>query len=229
LSTETTYAAILKTVNAARDAGTNVVFDIDYRPVLWGLTEPGMGEDRFVASKAVSNVLHEVLPLADVIVGTMEEVRIAGGTEDTIDALRAIRNVSNAAIVLKLGADGYTVLEREIPATLDEATIYPGFPVEVFNVLGAGDAFMAGLLRGYLRGENWEQSCKLTNASGALVVSRHGCAPAIPSLTEIRQFIAEGSSHFRLREDSALEQLHWSATRYDAEREVLAFAFDHRT
>ncbi len=51
-----------------------------------------------------------------------------------------------------------------------------GVRVEVLNVLGAGDAFMSGLLRGYLNDEGWEQACRYANACGALVVSRHGCA-----------------------------------------------------
>ena len=61
----------------------------------------------------------------------------------------------------------------------------PGFPVEVFNVLGAGDAFMAGLLRGWVRDEPLEHALRYANACGALVVSRHGCAPAMPSWAEL--------------------------------------------
>ncbi|MBE1043471.1 hypothetical protein IH768_28420, partial [Escherichia coli] len=49
-----------------------------------------------------------------------------------------------------------------------------GVRVEVLNVLGAGDAFMYGLLRGYLNDEGWDQACRYANACGALVVSRHG-------------------------------------------------------
>ena len=52
------------------------------------------------------------------------------------------------------------------------------FPVEVLNVLGAGDAFLAGFLRGWVNDEPLVDCARYANACGALVVSRHGCAPA---------------------------------------------------
>eukprot|EP01136_Pigoraptor_vietnamica_P010690 Opistho-1_new@48631 len=54
LSQPSTYDACRKAITLARQAGTRVVLDIDYRPVLWGLTSPGMGEQRFVPSGEVS-------------------------------------------------------------------------------------------------------------------------------------------------------------------------------
>jgi len=221
-------AASFKAAQYAKSNGTRIVLDIDYRPVLWGLTGPGLGEERFVADTAVTQQLAEILPWCDVIVGTEEEFHIAGGSTDTVAALRNIRAKTAAALVLKLGPEGCTVFEADIPESIAENTIFPGFPVEVFNVLGAGDAFMSGLLRGYVAGLGWKESCQLANACGALVVSRHGCAPAIPSYAEAMYFIKNGSNHFRLREDQALEQLHWSSTRTRDFEEVLAFAFDHR-
>lgn len=220
--------ASFKAAECARASGTKVVFDIDYRPVLWGLTDLGLGEERFVANAAVSESVAEMLPFCDLIVGTEEEFHIAGGSTDTITALKAIREKTAATLVLKLGPQGCTVFEGTIPETLADNPVHAGFPVEVFNVLGAGDAFMSGLLRGYIHGLGWEDSCRLANASGALVVSRHGCAPAIPSYEEVRYFMAHGSPHRSVRHDAGLEQLHWSTTRHRDFPEVLAFAFDHR-
>ncbi|HCI00035.1 MAG TPA: 5-dehydro-2-deoxygluconokinase, partial [Alphaproteobacteria bacterium] len=70
---------------------------------------------------------------------------------------------------------------------------------------------------------------RYANACGAFAVSRHACAPSYPSEEEMQTFIAHGSDHFRLREDEALNQLHWSTTRQGELPEVLAFAFDHRS
>lgn len=230
LSQAGTRAACLKAMHAARDAGTQVVLDIDYRPVLWGLTSPGLGERRYVASDAVSQQLQALLPLCDLVVGTEEEVHIAGGSSDSLAALRRIREVSSALIVMKRGPMGCVAYPGPIPADLDAGISGPGFPVEVFNVLGAGDAFMAGLLRGWVRGEPLADALRYANACGAIVVSRHGCAPAMPSWTELSHFLAQGSSHRRLREDSGLEQLHRSTTRGGVRgAETLAIlAFDHR-
>jgi 5-dehydro-2-deoxygluconokinase len=199
--------------------------------VLWGLTSPGLGERRYVASDAVSRQLQAVLPLCDLIVGTEEEIHIAGGDTDNLSALRCIRSLTEALIVMKRGPMGCVAYPGAITDVEASGLTGPGFPVEVFNVLGAGDAFMAGLLRGWVRGEPLADALRYANACGAMVVSRHGCAPAMPSWIELTHFLAQGSSHSRLREDLALEQLHRSTTRGRAAvpKPTLAIlAFDHR-
>src|SRR6201999_3092581 len=118
--------------------------------------------------------LQRILPLYDLIVGTEEEVHILGGTTDTVAAMRAIRDGSDALLVCKRGALGCVAFPEAVPDDLDAGIVGRGFPVEVFNVLGAGDAFMAGFLRGWLRGEAIATCCEWANACGALVVSRHG-------------------------------------------------------
>lgn len=228
LSQAQTYDACLAAAQAARAAGTRVVLDIDYRPVLWGLTAPGLGEKRFVASDSVSAHLQTVLPLCDLIVGTEEEVHIAGGSTDSVAALRRIREVSRALIVMKRGPMGCVAFPAGIPAELEDGVKGPGFPVEVFNVLGAGDAFMAGLLRGWVRDEPLPQSLRYANACGALVVSRHGCAPAMPSWDELGHFLRQGSPTRRLREDGQLEYLHHASTRTRRWPALAVLAFDHR-
>jgi 5-dehydro-2-deoxygluconokinase len=222
-------AACLKAMHAARDAGVRVALDIDYRPVLWGLTTPGLGERRYVASDAVSASLQELLPLCDLLVGTEEEIHIAGGSPDSGAALRRMRELTAALIVMKLGPMGCIAYDGAIPARLEDGQRGPGFPVEVYNVLGAGDAFMAGLLRGWVRHEPLADALRYANASGALVVSRHGCAPAMPSWTELSQFLAQGSKYLRLRDDVELEQLHRSTTRGSHWPALAVLAFDHRS
>ena len=65
----------------------------------------------------------------------------------------------------------------------------PGFPVDVEIHPGAGDAFAAGLLYGYLTGRDWYESARLGNACGAILVTRHGCANFMPSLEEVMTFV----------------------------------------
>jgi 5-dehydro-2-deoxygluconokinase len=228
LSQASTYEACVAAAQAARAAGVRVVLDIDYRPVLWGLTAPGLGEQRFIASDSVSAHLQTVLPLCDLIVGTEEEIHIAGGSTDTTAALRRVREVSPALIVMKRGPMGCVAYPDTIPARLDDGITGPGFPVEVFNVLGAGDAFMAGLLRGWVRNEPLPQALRYANACGAIVVSRHGCAPAMPSWDELNHFLRHGSPTRRLREDALLEHLHHASTRTRRWPSLAVLAFDHR-
>ena len=178
---EQAAAAQRKAMRIARANGGRVIFDIDYRPNLWGLAHLGAGEQRYIASDQVSQHLQAILPDCDLIVGTEEEMHIAGGTGDTLGALRRVRELSAAAIVLRRGPMGCAVFTGAIPASLEDGIKGPGFPVEVYNVLGAGDGFMSGLLRGYLRGEPWETTCAYANACGAILVSRLLCLPESPS------------------------------------------------
>ncbi len=71
----------------------------------------------------------------------------------------------------------------------------PGFPVEVANILGAGDAFAAGALYGFVQGWDWYKAARLGNACGAIVVTRHGCANFMPTYDEVMSFV-EGRGGF---------------------------------
>jgi len=229
LSRPCVYAASLAAARCVKAKGGRVAFDVDYRPVLWGLTAPDRGEDRFIANEDVTRRLQEVLPLCDLIVGTEEELHILGGVTDTVAALKAIRQKSAALLVCKLGANGCVAFSGTIPERLEQGLVSSGFAIEVFNVLGAGDAFMAGFLRGWLRDESLARCCEWGNACGAIVVSRHGCAPAMPTWVELQQFLTTGGRPFRLREDTHLEHVHWATTRAHAYAELTVLAFDHRS
>lgn len=135
LSNPRTEAAVLKALELARKHGAQTALDIDFRPNLWGLSGHGDGENRFIASDAVTAKLQSTLHLFDLIVGTEEEFHIAGGTTDTIAALRAVRAVSDAVLVCKRGADGAAAFVGDIPDSLNDGQTGPGFPIEVFNVL----------------------------------------------------------------------------------------------
>ncbi len=228
LSHPRTEAAVIKALRLARENNSRTVLDIDYRPNLWGLSGHGDGENRFIESLAVTKKLQSTLHLFDLIVGTEEEFHIAGGSTDTLEALKAVRKVTKAALVCKRGPMGAVVLEGDIPDHLDKGQSGQGFPIEVFNVLGAGDGFMSGLLRGWLKGEDWPTSLKFANACGAFAVSRHGCTPAYPSWEELQYFFATGIRDKALRKDQALEQVHWSTNRNGDWPHMRVFAFDHR-
>lgn len=228
LSNPKTESASLKALRLARETGAQTALDIDYRPNLWGLAGHGDGESRFIESAAVTAKLQSTLHLFDLIVGTEEEFHIAGGSTDTVAALRAVRKVSKATLVCKRGAQGAVAFTGAIPDSLDDGETGPGFPIEVFNVLGAGDGFMSGLLKGWLDGENWPTALKYANACGAFAVSRHGCTPAYPSWTELQFFLDRGVVEKALRKDQRLEQIHWATNRHIDWSTMRVFAFDHR-
>ena len=234
LSHSQVEAATLKALRIARENKIKTALDIDYRPNLWGVAGHGEGESRFVESEQVTKKLQSTLGLFDLIVGTEEEFHIAGGTIDTIEALRNVRKISNATLICKRGPMGAAAFEGEIPDSLDEGQTGPGFKIDVFNVLGAGDGFMSGLLRGWLTGKQWPVALTYANACGALAVSRHGCTPAYPSWDELQFFLDRGIINTELRNDPELAQIHWSTNRPNRQNplekpSVRIFAFDHRS
>ncbi|WID98440.1 5-dehydro-2-deoxygluconokinase [Bosea vestrisii] len=218
-----------KAIAFARKHGRKVVFDVDYRPNLWGLAGHAAGEERYIRSDTVTQHLQAILPDCDLIVGTEEELHAAGGSEDTLAAIRNIRSQSKATIVCKRGPMGCVVFPGAIPASIEDGIKGPGFPVEVYNVLGAGDAFMSGFLRGYLRDEPIETCCTWANACGAFAVSRLLCSPESPTFAELQFFLKHGSPHRALRHDIAINHVHWATTRRPQAQTLMALAIDHRS
>ena len=212
----------------ARRHDVRTVLDIDYRPVLWGLSSRGDGETRFIADAGVTAHLQAILPLFDLVIGTIEEFNIAGGSDDIMTSLRAVRAATAATLVVKRGPMGCAVIDAAIPASLDDAFNGKGVEVDVLNVLGAGDAFNAGFLSGWLRGEPYDEASRYANACGALVVSRHGCAPAMPTREELDYFLANATSIPHPDRDATLTRLHRVTAPRTPFPEVYAFAFDHR-
>ena len=226
LSSPSMKVATQAAVKTAKEQGCAVILDIDYRPVLWGLTAAGDGESRFVASEAVTKELQPLLKDLDLIIGTEEEVMIAGGTETLEDALQVIRDSSNATVVLKRGEKGCEVFE---PGSQRSRTARP-FPIKVLNILGAGDAFAAGFLRGWLHGETLETCALWGNANGALTVTRHGCAPSMASFEELQYLIENFDSDPNILTNSRLLRLHQRTILGKPRNYPLqVLAFDHRT
>lgn len=228
-STSSTDAACKKAMTIAKEAGGRVIFDIDYRPVLWGLTSPGLGEQRFVASDSVTDHLQSIVGSCDLIVGTEEEFHIAGGNTDTITALKSLREKTQALFAVKRGPMGCVMFPSAIPDRLEQGISGDGFPVEVFNVLGAGDAFMSGFLSGWLRGRSLQECARLANGCGALVVARHGCAPAMPTTLELDHFLQNKEKLRQPRLDLGLSHIHRVTTRPSGADDYCILAFDHRS
>jgi len=190
-SREPSRSATLAAIEQAHRAGATIFMDADLRADQWH--DP----------RAFGLAVRAVLPQVDIVVGTEEEIKAAMMTEadqlrithsqisapevtgDLDAAVDAILRARPRVVAVKRGAKGCT-LYRPDAAPQD----VPGFPVQVLNVLGAGDAFASGFIYGYLRGWDWSRTARFANACGAIVVTRHACANDTPSLAEVEQFIA---------------------------------------
>lgn len=198
--------------SSVRERGGRVVLDADYRPVLWGLVPVGNGNDMETGSPQATKIYQQILPLCDLVVGTEEEIAIAGGSTDIDVALRKIRGLTDAAIVLKRGAKGASVYQGPIPSNLDEGIGAPGYSVDVLNNTGAGDAFLSGFLSRWLRNRPFRECVQSGNASGAIVVTRNGCTPAMPFADEQARFMSQGGIR-RPDDDEEMERLHRIGSR----------------
>lgn len=213
LTTPAAAANIEAAIARAKAGGTRVIFDIDYRPLFWRLVAKDAGDSRYVSSALATAATQQVLPHADLIVGTEEEIRIAGGDTDTRAALVNIRKLSAAPIVMKRGPQGCVVFAAAIAEDPEKGIVGRGFPAEVFNIVGAGDGFLSGFLSGWLRDESWQECCRRGNACGALVVSRHGCSPASPTDKELAWYLENAANETALYDNRALEHIHRATTR----------------
>jgi 5-dehydro-2-deoxygluconokinase len=228
LSTDAVRVAARRAIALAQQHGLRVVLDVDYRPVLWGLAGHGGGADRERGSAAVAKEIQAFLPDCHLVVGTEEEIRVAGGGGSARDALAAIRARTAATIVMKRGVAGCVVFEGAIPASLEQGLVVPGFPVEVLNVLGAGDAFLSGYLSGWIEGLPAAHCGRRGNAAGAIVVTRHGCTPAMPTRAELDEFLGRAATPARPDEDPRITALHRATLLGPLEGDLCVLAFDHR-
>jgi 5-dehydro-2-deoxygluconokinase len=172
LGYEPSRSATIFATERARASGARVVVDIDYRPGEW-------------ASAAHFGVhMRALLRSAHLAVGTDEEIQAATGDSDSTTAAQQLVHLGLEALVLKRGGEGAIIFRRE-----DDPVVVPAFRIEVLNVLGAGDAFASGLLYGWLQGWTLERAVRMGCATGAIVVTRHGCANFMPTLPEVEEFV----------------------------------------
>jgi 5-dehydro-2-deoxygluconokinase len=180
LSRDPSRAATCYAAELARAVGTTVVVDLDYRPIAW--------ED----ARAFGPTVRGLLRQAALAIGTEEEVLAAGsgpGSHDIDQAIGVLLQTGIEALILKRGERGAVVCRRGPTGDIVRNDVAP-FPIEVLNVLGAGDAFASGFLYGYLQGWSLERAARLGNATGAIVVTRHGCANFMPTMPEVDAFVA---------------------------------------
>jgi len=190
LSLEPSRSATMFAAEQAKQAGATVVFDVDFRP------------DQWHDVRAFGVVARSVLRLVDVVIGTEDEInaamlrdtsqmnlthsqvsdtKVAGDSRSGIEFMLTL---GPKAVVEKIGPEGARIHLKD-----GEVIDAPGFPVEVTNILGAGDAFGGGFLYGLVNDWGWYKSARLGNACGAIVVTEHGCANFMPTMDEVMAFV----------------------------------------
>jgi 5-dehydro-2-deoxygluconokinase len=172
LSHQPGRAATELAARTAREAGVDLLVDLDYRP------------DQWETPRAYAEAVRALVSYATLAVGTEEEVRAAGEDEDVDRAAARLTGDCLEAVIIKRGGDGAAV--RYPGGTRVEV---PPVPITVLNVLGAGDAFASGFIHGRLQGWPLERAARFGNGAGAIVVTRHGCANFMPTREEVEAIL----------------------------------------
>jgi len=190
LNIEPTRSSAFLAAEIARKNDIPVMLDLDFRA------------DQWHDIRAFGVTTRAFMRNANIVLGTEEEILAAYLTDESqlnishqqISAPE-IKGDINEAIsgILKLGVDALIVKtgSRGANVYLPDGSVQevPGFPVEVVNILGAGDAFGAGFIYGYLKGWDLYKCCRMGNACGAHVVTQLGCANFTPYEKDILEFI----------------------------------------
>ena len=192
LSKEPSRSATLFAIEQARESERLVFLDLDFRADQW--------HDPRAYGICIRNILHNI----NIAIGTEEEIKAASLytisdlsiehsqiSNPNIDgdlntAISNILESGTEALVVKRGSDG-----ADLHLESGEVIHAPPYPVEIYNTLGAGDAFASGFIYGILNEWDWQKAARLGNATGAIVVTRHGCANFMPTMEEVDSFIAQ--------------------------------------
>ena len=173
LAAEPSRTATFRAFELAREAGLPLIFDVDYRPYSW------------VSAKDAADTYSRAAALCDVIVGNDVEFGfMAGDYADGLDKARELAASGSALVIYKMGEAGAITLTGD---TELRTGIYR---TDALKPTGAGDSFMGGLVASLADGCALEDAVLRGSACAAMVVARVGCAPAMPTLTELNDFLA---------------------------------------
>ena len=178
---------------AAEIAGKNdvpVMLDLDFRADQWhdmrafGITTRAFMRNVNIVLGTEEEILAAYLSDESQLTISHQQISAPEIKGDINEAINGIMHLGVDALIIKTGSRGAVIYLPD--GTIQEV---PGFPVEVVNVLGAGDAFAAGFIYGFLKDWNLYKCCRMGNACGAHVVTQLGCANFNPYEKEILEFI----------------------------------------
>jgi 5-dehydro-2-deoxygluconokinase len=171
LAAEPSRSAVLYALKLAKEKKIPVIMDIDYRPYTWE------SEDK---AKEIYNL---AVDYCSGIIGNDDEFAILSGNYD--DGLSYAKKISRNCdlVIYKMGEKG------SITFANNEEIQRGIFPVKPLKPTGAGDAFMGSLIGAILKKYALQKAIEIGSAAAAIVVTKVGCAPAMPDLDEVLDFM----------------------------------------
>jgi fructokinase len=177
---EPSRSATLEAIRIARQARALISFDVNYRPDLWSRAE---AKDRVM----------NTIPLVDMLKINEVELALLSDESDIGSATQELLNLGPAICIVTFGPDGSYFRVKEGAATV------PPFAVDTVDATGCGDAFIAGLLCRLVLDRDWHENLSVermrsavryANAVGALTAQKVGVIPALPSRSQVEEFLA---------------------------------------
>ena len=176
LAREPSRSATLKALELAKVAGLVAIIDIDYRPYSWASKD----EARRICAEAAGR--------CDIIVGNDDEFAVLAGGGDGLQYAETLAERPNRIVAYKMGEKGCITFHN------GERMETPIFRVRTLKPTGAGDGFMGGFIVGLVAGDDVPSAVRRGSATAAIVVSKVGCAPAMPSAAEVHAFLQKHTS-----------------------------------
>ena len=187
LTDEPSKTATYMAVKAAKEAGTLISYDPNYRSSLWS------DENTAVA------VMKDMIPMVDLMKVSDEESLLLTREQDYLRAAEKLLSMGPKLIAVTLGGDGVLLVKK------GQYESIPGFKVNVVDSTGAGDSFWGGFLSGFIefekeledmKWEEWKKCAIRGNATAALCVQERGGIPSIPKKEEVMNLISQRTSFF---------------------------------
>ena len=132
----------------------------------------------------------EMLELADYLTPNETELEVISGRDggSVDDAIDAVRAHEQQTVVVTLGSQGARFVGGPGGSESGEGRgdgVVGGFPVDVVDTTGAGDAFNAGMAVALAEGSPLPDAVRFANATAALSVTKPGTAASMPSRAEV--------------------------------------------
>ena len=173
LAVDPSRSAVLSLLKRAREAGIQTVLDIDYRPYSWASAEDAAA------------TLDSAARYCEIVAGNEEEFAFLAGKEcDGLKFAEEFARGHGRVAIYKRGEKGATTFHA---GQRTDTGIWPANPLKP---TGAGDAFLAAFVTAYNADTPLRDAVLRGSAAAAIVVSRPGCAPAMPFPHELENFIA---------------------------------------
>ena len=177
---------IIKRTNIVHISGVMKLFCLDINYLLKKLKKMNkiisMDVDWDPSGKWLGNI-ESYLKYIDIFMPSYEEAKLISSENKPKNQAKFFHNYGIKTVVIKLGEKGCFLSDDKISYYIDS------FKVKVIDTTGAGDAFCAGFLFGYINKKGLEECCILGNACGALTVSKIGANPEIESKRSLYNFI----------------------------------------